>query len=130
VRHDINYGEREFVHNRKSQYLSVKFGTEYHIDLLLNDDSAENGNFCSNFFSQQLPSHKLIIQRPVSRLYTISSSTMVLSNLFKIMENDKKSICGFHYYTCSTSSLERVFMEIIRMSEQEDDVQEEIQHYT
>jgi hypothetical protein len=36
------------------------------------------------------------------------------------MEEGKQAEAGFNYYTCSSSSLERVFMEIVHMSETDD----------
>jgi hypothetical protein len=36
------------------------------------------------------------------------------------MEEGKQGDNGYDYYTCSSSSLERVFMEIVKISEQDD----------
>jgi ABC-type multidrug transport system ATPase subunit len=103
-------------------YLSGKFGTEYKVDVMLVDESSECGERCDSFFHNSLPSAKLSIMRPKARIYNVPASDFTLPQLFTVMEKGKQSNCGFTYYTCSSSSLERVFMEIVRMSEGDDTV--------
>ena len=102
------------------QYLSQKFGTELKIDIMLDDDSEESYTKCDNFFAEHLPLADLTISRPKARIYAIPASAISLPDLFDIMGAGKKGDNGFSYYTCSSSSLERVFMEIIRLSEQDE----------
>lgn len=102
------------------QYLSQKFGTEFKIDVMLDDESEDNATKCDQFFQDSLPDAALSITRPKARIYSIPASSITLPELFVEMEKGKNNKCGFSYYTCSTSSLERVFMEIVRMSESED----------
>lgn len=104
------------------QYLSQKFGTEYKIDVMLNDDLEETNEKCSNFFRNNIPEATLSIKRPKVRIYAIPADIMSLGSLFNIMEKGADGECGFDYYTCSSSSLERVFMEIIHLSENDDAV--------
>lgn len=110
------------------QYLSEKFGTEYKIDVMLeknmNDmDIYSNGaEKCTAFFAQNLPFAELSITRPNVRIYSVPADEITLANLFQIMEQGIDGENGFTYYTCSTSSLERVFMEIVHLSENEDAV--------
>lgn len=105
------------------QYLSEKFGKEYKIDIILNNKADENCQAkCDNFFQTQLPNARLAITRPNVRVYAIPSDSISISKLFRTMEEglvDSKN--GYNYYTCSSSSLERVFMEIIHLSENEEE---------
>ena len=104
------------------QYLSQKFGTEYKIDVMLNKDDPQANDKCTAFFRTQLPQAVLTILRPNVRIYSIPSDAMKLSELFTIMEQGSEGDNGYGYYTCSSSSLERVFMEIVHLSENEDAV--------
>ncbi|KAK8838685.1 hypothetical protein M9Y10_032723 [Tritrichomonas musculus] len=103
------------------QYLTHKFGTEYKIDIMLNDASEQSSQRIDCFFSKELPFATLNITRPVSRIYSVPSSKIKMSSLFLLLEKGLKENNGYKYFTCSTSSLERVFMEIVRISEQEDE---------
>jgi ABC-type multidrug transport system ATPase subunit len=107
------------------QYLSGKFGTEFKVDVMLNDDGEESARTCDQFFSKNLPTAVLSIARPNARIYTVPALSITLPQLFTIMEQGKQSSLGFNYYTCSSSSLERVFMEIVRMSELRDEGNDE-----
>lgn len=103
------------------QYLSAKFGTEFKIDVGLVDEDDDNQNKCTDFFQNTLPEAELSMLRPKARIYSIPASSTTLPNLFSIMEEGKNGDNGFNYYTCSSSSLERVFMEIVKLSEENDD---------
>ncbi|OHT06904.1 ABC transporter family protein [Tritrichomonas foetus] len=102
------------------QYLSQKFGTEFKIDVMLKDDLEENNMKCDQFFKDKLPEAKLSILRPKVRIYSIPSNVITLSELFNTMEEGLEGENGFVYYTCSSSSLESVFMEIVHLSENDD----------
>lgn len=104
------------------QFLSQKFGTEYKIDILLDDDSFETQEKLDNFFEKTLPNATLSIKRPTARIYSIPARDVSLHNVFVNLEEGKEKDNGYSYYTCSSSSLERVFMEIVRMSESDDAV--------
>jgi ABC-type multidrug transport system ATPase subunit len=101
-------------------YLSDKFGTEFKVDVMLTDDSEASGSACDKFFAEKLPTAKLSIMRPKARIYNVPASDLTLPHLFTVMEDGKQHNAGFNYYTCSSSSLERVFMEIVHMSEADD----------
>ncbi|KAK8843584.1 hypothetical protein M9Y10_024641 [Tritrichomonas musculus] len=102
------------------QHLTQKFGTEYKIDIMLDDASEKSANKIDDFFSKELPFANLDITRPVSRIYSVPASKIKMSSLFLLLEKGQNEDNGYKYFTCSTSSLERVFMEIVRISEQED----------
>jgi ABC-type multidrug transport system ATPase subunit len=101
-------------------YLSGKFGTEYKVDVMLNDESQMTAEKCSAFFSKTIPTARLAIIRPKARIYNVPAGDFTLPELFTMMEEGRENDAGFSYYTCSSSSLERVFMEIVRMSESDD----------
>lgn len=101
------------------QFLSQKFGTEYRIDIQLKEENELESNKCADFLKAELPQAVLSIRRPRARLYTIPSSSIRLPELFSKMEAGKTGDNGFSYYTCSSSSLEKVFLEIVRISESE-----------
>jgi ABC-type multidrug transport system ATPase subunit len=103
------------------QYLSQKFGMEFKVDVMLDDDSEESCAKCDNFFGRILPYAQMTISRPKARIYVVPASEIALPDLFEKIEEGKRGDHGFCYYTCSSSSLERVFMEIVRMSENPDD---------
>jgi len=99
------------------QYLSSKFGTDFKVDMMLNDELPETGKKVDAFFANTLPSARLSIKRPAARIYNLPTSSIKLGELFLKMEEGKKGDNGYNYYTCSSSSLEKVFMEIVRISE-------------
>ena len=99
------------------QYLSAKFGTEYKIDLMLKDTSEEEADKVDAFFRKEVPQATLNIARPSARIYNVPANSILLHELFLIMEKGKDGDNGYTYYTCSSSSLEKVFMEIVRISE-------------
>ncbi|KAK8835094.1 hypothetical protein M9Y10_012365 [Tritrichomonas musculus] len=100
------------------QALTEKFGTDYKVDVMLSDDTDETASICEDFFHKMLPKAVCSITRPKARIYDIPSSSIDLADLFQIMEDGNDGSNGYTYYTCSSSSLERVFMEIVRMSEE------------
>ena len=99
------------------QYLSSKFGTDYKIDLMIKDSSDKEAEKVDEFFKNQIPTAYLNISRPTARIYNVPANSIQLHELFRIMEDGKEGDNGYSYYTCSSSSLEKVFMEIVHMSE-------------
>lgn len=103
-----------------AQFLTKKFGTEYKIDIKMRDGSDNSERICNQFFLNELPHAVLSIKRPNSRIYSLPADSMRLSELFTIMQKGLDENRGFSYYTCSTSSLESVFMEIVHKAELEE----------
>jgi ABC-type multidrug transport system ATPase subunit len=101
------------------QMLTEKFGKDFKIDLMLEDESEECAAKVDKFFEEKLPDAALSIVRPKARIYDIPATAVELCELFEIMEQGLEEGRGFTYFTCSSSSLERVFMEIVKMSETE-----------
>jgi len=105
------------------QYLSAKFGTDFKIDMMLKNESDENAAKVDRFFSEKLPDATLSIKRPTARIYNVPAQNHTLADLFDILEQGLEDPDGgFNYYTASTSSLEKVFMEIVRISEGDEDI--------
>lgn len=102
------------------QFLTKNFGTDYKIDIKMKDETTESENRCNRFFLNEFPEAALSMKRMNSRIYSLPSNSMKLSELFTKMQKGLDGDCGFSYYTCSTSSLERVFMEIVHKSELEE----------
>jgi ABC-type multidrug transport system ATPase subunit len=101
-------------------YLSGKFGTDFKVDVMLTDESEDSAKMCNKFFEEHIPTAILSITRPKARIYNVPAADISLPELFTTMETGKQANCGFNYYTCSSSSLERVFMEIVHLSECDD----------
>ena len=85
------------------------------------DESNEVGEKVDKFFQETIPQAILSIKRPSARIYNVPAVGITLGALFKKMEEGKNGDNGFNYYTCSSSSLEKVFMEIVRISEGEEE---------
>jgi hypothetical protein len=103
------------------QYLSQKFGMELTIYIRMDDDSEESYTKCDNFLGRSLLYTQMTISRPKTRIYVVPASEIALPDLFAMVEEAKRGDNGFCYYTCSSSSSERVSMEIVRLSESPDD---------
>ena len=99
------------------QYLTEKFGNEYRIDIDLDDTSKSCSEKVDNFFVENLPDAKLSKKRPKSQIYSIPASSISLAELFRVMQIGKDNQNGFVYFTCSSMSLERVFLQIVHTSE-------------
>lgn len=98
-------------------HLTDKFGKSYKVDVVLADESLETANLCCTFFEQKLPNASLSIARRKVQVYDVPASDIKLHELFEVMETATATNSGIVYYTCSMSSLERVFMELIKLSE-------------
>jgi len=64
----------------------------------------------------------LTLKRPGSRLYSIPSSSIALDELFILLQ-EKKNMqdSPLKFFTCSSSTLEKVFLTIIQLSEETDE---------
>ena len=100
------------------QYLTQKFGTEWKVDILLQNDSEEISRNLTNFMATNLPTARLTIKRPTNRVYSIPSTDIEIAPLFRIMKSAVENNIGVKYFTCSSSTLEKVFLELIIQSEQ------------
>lgn len=100
------------------QNLNKKFGTSIKIDVFLDGKDPNAAQKCENFFNRNVPKANLAIERPNSRIYRISNKFITFPLLFTIMENGRKNLDnGFYSFTCTSSSLEQTFLEIVKLSE-------------
>ncbi|OHS99440.1 ABC transporter family protein [Tritrichomonas foetus] len=116
------------------QKLSSKFGTEFKINIQL--QSPQKSSSVKDFIENELPMAQLSVSRPLSLIYTVPSQISGSNNdnnenegnqdvngptlleLFKIMQNAiGNEEIGVEYFTCSSSNLEKVFLEIVHLSE-------------
>lgn len=107
-------------------HLSDRFGTEWKVDVILNDPSEETNQNVTNFFAQNLPNAKIVISRELSRIYSVPSASISITKLFRLLEDAKAQEIGIKYYTCSCSTLEKVFQEIVMLSEQHQEEQQKL----
>lgn len=99
------------------QYLMQKFGTNYKIDIMLNDTLPSTRQKVDAFFHEKLPHAQMSVKSGISRSYSILNTDVTLPNLFELLQEGMDNDNGFKFFTCSSSSLEKVFSEIVRMSE-------------
>ncbi|OHS97374.1 ABC transporter family protein [Tritrichomonas foetus] len=100
------------------QYLSSKFGTEWKVDILLDNDSEQVADNVTNFMNENLPTSRISIKRPTNRIYSIPANDIEIAQLFKLMKSGVEQNIGIKYFTCSSSTLEKVFLELIIQSEE------------
>ena len=91
------------------QYLSNRFGTEWKAYLVPENSCKEKETAIDTFFTQNISSARTSIKRPLSRIYSIPSTDIKLTALFRFLQNAKDSNIGIKYFTCSWSTLEKVF---------------------
>lgn len=99
------------------QYLSGKFGTEWRLDIQLEDDSPDTITKVNHFIEKNIPESKLTIKRMLNMLYSVPSSSTRLSSLFRMLKDNQASV-GIKSFTCSSSTLEKVFLELIVLADQ------------
>lgn len=100
------------------QALSSYFGKKWKIDLLLTDTSVDTERKINAWFAKNLPTASLEFLRNRTRIYTIKCSEISLQNLIEKVRDAKNGDNGIQYFTCSSSSLESVFLELMKISEQ------------
>ena len=100
-------------------HLTDKFGKDYKVDVILTDESKDTAALCNQFFATHLPTATLSISRRKAMVYDVPASAIKLHDLFHMMNSATPDDSGIVYYTCSMSSLERVFLELVKMAELE-----------
>lgn len=99
------------------QHLSDKYGKTWKVDLGLQSDEQECREKVNEFMMNQFPGCEIAGQRFASVTYNIPSSSIQLSEVFLILNNNKDNEIGYTYFTCSMSTLERVFLDIVMQAE-------------
>jgi ABC-type multidrug transport system ATPase subunit len=99
--------------------LSAKFGTEWRLDVLFTQET--DGRF-GQFLSHELPSAKLVIHRPANEIYSIPSCDIPMVGLFRLMDRAiSPGDLSVKFFTASSATLEKVFMELVLKSESAED---------
>jgi ABC-type multidrug transport system ATPase subunit len=98
------------------EYLSDKFGTEWRVDVLLKE---EGDDHVAEFFAERFPDAALVIDRPKNRIYSIPAKNVDIVDLFRTMKEAVSTDVGVKYFTCSASTLEKVFLELVIKSEEQ-----------
>lgn len=102
------------------QSLSAKYLKDFRIDIDMDDDDPHTLSKIDNFFNQNLRDAKLVMERCTSRIYSFPANVYDYADLFGILERGRDSDNGYKLFTCSSSSLEKVYLEIIYISEMQD----------
>lgn len=99
------------------QHLSDKFGTKWKVELGLDDDSDECRNRVNNFMQDQFKGAEIAGTRYATATYNIPTGICSLAEVFMILDECKNTNVGFSYFTCSMSTLERVFIDLVIQAE-------------
>ena len=84
----------------------------------MNDDEPATVQAVSNFMTNGLPQARAISSRGKNLVYSIPSQSVEIAPLFRIMKNGVEQNIGIKHFTCSSSTLEKVFLELIMQSEE------------
>lgn len=98
-------------------FFANKYGKDWKFDLILWNDSEQTVEAVNNYIKEHLPGSVLKFNRRISRIYTIPSDTIKLSDLFLELQALKDKQIGVRSFTCSTSSLEKAFLELVEESQ-------------
>jgi ABC-type multidrug transport system ATPase subunit len=98
-----------------ASYLSAKFGTEWRLDVLFFKPTDDR---FALFLRSQIPSARLIIHRAANEIYAIPSSAIPMVGLFRLMDEAiANPDLAVKFFTASSATLEKVFMELVMRSE-------------
>jgi ABC-type multidrug transport system ATPase subunit len=100
------------------QYLANRFGTEWRVDVLLDDTSLQTDARVSDFFQTSFPDSKLVMWRPKNRIYSIPAASIPIAELFRRMKAAATEEMGIKFFTCSACTLEKVFLELVAAMEE------------
>ena len=99
------------------QHLSEKFGTKWKVELGLVSDSAEAREAADRFMQENLPGSELAGTRFAAATYNVPKGDRQLSEIFILLNENKSKEHGYTYFTCSMSTLERVFIDLVLQAE-------------
>jgi ABC-type multidrug transport system ATPase subunit len=101
------------------QYLSTKFGREWRVDVLLESAGEEVAERVERFVQERLPGARLTVARSKNRVYAVPAAEIEIAPLFRIMKDAVQRQIGIRYFTCSSTTLEKVFLELLNPAEGE-----------
>lgn len=99
------------------QHLSEKYGKSWKVDLGLVSESESCRDKVNEFILKAFPGAEIAGKRFASVTYNIPSASIQLSEVFLILNTNKDKDIGYTYFTCSMSTLERVFIDIVMQAE-------------
>lgn len=102
-------------------FFTSTYGKDWKFDLML---ESEDDTKVSEFIGQQIPNARLMFSRHHSRIYSVPSSEIKIAELFSILNNLKHKNIGVKQYTCTSSSLEKVFLNLVESNLKKDDSSE------
>lgn len=97
------------------QYLTSKFGTEWKVSLSVND--IESIQTVKIAMTREFPQSSITIERPMSLIYSIPSSSVTAALIFMKLQELKRNNECIKHFTCSSSNLDKVFAELVIRSQ-------------
>lgn len=94
------------------QHLSGKYGKKWKVELGLCRDDEETKNKVHEFMQKSFPGCELAGQRFSSVTYNIPNDGADLTNAFLLLTRHQNTEVGYVFFTCSMSTLERVFIDL------------------
>lgn len=102
------------------QFLAAHFGREWKLDVLL--DSTNSSQPVKDYIKREIPFSKFSFERHKTLVFTIPSQEISLTSVFEIMQRAIDNKVGVAYFSCSSSTLEKVFMELVKLAENDSNV--------
>jgi hypothetical protein len=99
------------------QHLSEKFGTKWKVEFGLTSDDDECREKVNQFLLEHFPDCELAGTRFASATYNVPSGNLQLPEVFMLLSDHRSVETGYTYFTCSMSTLERVFIDLVMQTE-------------
>jgi ABC-type multidrug transport system ATPase subunit len=99
------------------RHLSEKFGTKWKVEIGLVSDDDECREKVNRFMAEHFPGAELAGTRFAAATYNVPSADMQLPEVFVILSEHRSAENGYTYFTCSMSTLERVFIDLVMQAE-------------
>jgi ABC-type multidrug transport system ATPase subunit len=99
------------------RHLSEKFGTKWKVEIGLVSDDQECREKVNRFMLEHFPGAELAGTRYSAATYNVPSAEMQLPEVFVILSENRAVENGYTYFTCSMSTLERVFIDLVMQAE-------------
>jgi len=100
------------------QYLSSKYAKEWNLSISIDHIDESTNAQIEEFMLQSIPSSSIVSRIFNNIVFAIPSDSIQLSNVFRIAQQAKDQDMGIKSFSCASSNLEKVFLELIRMYKQ------------
>jgi ABC-type multidrug transport system ATPase subunit len=97
------------------QQLTRHFGQDWKIDVLVGDAAA--GGSVGEFLRARLDGLRVLFVRHRTRIYSVPCEKASIQRVFGVLGEAKEAIPGMEYFTVSSSTLEKIFIELIKTAE-------------